>query len=52
MIIKCNNKNWSETEGEQLLTRATEIYIAKHRKTVTPSNESAAKKIANENRKQ
>ena len=49
MIIKCNNKNWSETEGEQLLTRATEIYIAKHRKTVTPSNESAVKKIANEN---
>ena len=25
MIIKSNDKNWSETEKEQLLTRATEI---------------------------
>ena len=32
MIIKCNNKNWSDTEREQLFTRATEIYMSKHRK--------------------
>ena len=49
MIIKCNDKNWSETEREQLLTRATEIYMSKHRKTLTSSNEPAAKKIADEN---
>ena len=49
MTIKCNNKNWSATEREQLLTGATEIYISKHHKTVTSSNESAAKKTANEN---
>ena len=49
MIIKCNDKNWSETEREQLLTRATEIYMSKCRKTLTSSNEPAAKKIADEN---
>ena len=50
MIIKYNDKNWSETEGEQLLTRATcRIYMSKRRKTVTSSNEPAAKKIADEN---
>ena len=49
MIIKCNNKNWSDTEREQLLTRATEIYMSKHRKILTSSNEPAAKKIADEN---
>ena len=49
MIIKRNNKNWSETEREQLLTRATEIYMSKRRKTLTSSNEPAAKKIADEN---
>ena len=49
MIIKCNDKNWSETEREQLLTRATEIYMSKRRKTLTSSNEPAAKKIADEN---
>ena len=49
MIIKCNDKNWSETEREQLLTRATEIYMSKHRKILTSSNEPAAKKIADEN---
>ena len=49
MIIKCNDKNWSETEREQLLTRATKIYMSKRRKTVTSSNEAAAKKIADEN---
>ena len=50
MIIKYNDKNWSETEGEQLLTRATcRIYMSKRRKTVTSSNEPAAKKIADQN---
>ena len=49
MIIKCNDKNWSETEREQLLTRATEIYVSKRRKTLTLSNEPTAKKIADEN---
>ena len=49
MIINCNDKNWSETEREQLLTRATEIYMSKRRKTLTSSNEPAAKKIADEN---
>ena len=49
MIIKCNDKNWSETERERLLTRATKIYMSKRRKTVTSSNEAAAKKIADEN---
>ena len=49
MIIKCNDKNWSETEREQLLTGATKIYMSKRRKTVTSSNEAAAKKIADEN---
>ena len=49
MIIKRKNKNWSGTEREQLLTRATEIYMSKCRKTVTSSNEPAAKKIADEN---
>ena len=49
MIIKCNNKNWFGTEREQLLTRAAEIYMSKCRKTVTSSNEPAAKKIADEN---
>ena len=49
MIIKCNDKNWSETEREQLLARATEIYMSKRRKTLTSSNEPAAKKIADEN---
>ena len=49
MIIKCNDKNWSETEWEQLLRRATEIYMSKHRKMLTSSNEPAVKKIANEN---
>ena len=49
MIIKCNNKNWYETEREQLLTRATKIYMSKHCKTVTSSNEPAVKKIADEN---
>ena len=49
MIINCDDKNWSETEREQLLTRATEIYMSKHRKILTSSNEPAAKKIADEN---
>ena len=49
MIIKCKDKNWSETEREQLLTRATEIYVSKRRKTLTLSNEPTAKKIADEN---
>ena len=49
MIIKSNDKNWSETEKEQLLTRATEISMLKRRKTVTSNNEPAAKKIADEN---
>ena len=49
MIIKCNDKNWSETEREQILTRATEIYMSKHRKTLTSSNGPPAKKIADEN---
>ena len=49
IIIKCNDKNWSETEREQLLTRATEIYMSKCLKTGTSSNEPAAKKIADEN---
>ena len=49
IIIKCNDKNWSETEREQLLTRATEIYMSKRLKTGTSSNEPAAKKIADEN---
>ena len=49
MIVKCNDKNWSETEREQLLTRATEIYMSKHHKTLASSNEPAAKKIADEN---
>ena len=49
MIIKCNNKNWSETETDELLTRATEIYVSKHHETVTSSNKPAAKKIAGEN---
>ena len=49
MIIKCNDKNWSEIEREQLLTIATEIYMSKFRKTVTSSNEPAVKKIADEN---
>ena len=49
MIIKCNDKNWSETEREQLLTRATEIYMSKRRKTLTSSNEPAAKKIEDKN---
>ena len=49
MIIKCNDKNWSETEREQLLTGATKIYMSKRRKTVTSSNEAAAKKIADGN---
>ena len=49
MIIKRKNKNWSGTEREQLLTRATEIYMSKCRKTVTSSNEPASKKIADEN---
>ena len=49
MIIKCKDKNWSETEREQLLTRATEIYMLKCCKTVTSSNEPAVKKIADEN---
>ena len=49
MIIKCNNKNWSETEREQLFTTATEIYMSKHHKTLTSSNEPAAKKIEDEN---
>ena len=49
MIIKCNDKNCSETEREQLLARATEIYMSKRRKTLTSSNEPAAKKIADEN---
>ena len=49
MIIKRNDKNWSETEREQLLTRATEIYVSKRRKTLTLSNEPTAKKIADEN---
>ena len=48
MIIQCNNKNWSETEREQLLTRATEVDMSKHHKIVTSSNEPAAKKIADE----
>ena len=49
MIIKRKNKNWSGTEREQLLTRATEIYMSKCHKTVTSSNEPASKKIADEN---
>ena len=49
MIIKRKNKNWSGTEREQLLTRATEIYMSKCRKTVTSSNEPVSKKIADEN---
>ena len=49
MIIKCNNKNWSETETDELLTRATEIYVSKHHETVTSSNKPAAMKIAGEN---
>ena len=49
MIIKWNDKNWSETEREQLLTRATKIYISKRCKTLTSNNEPAAKKIADEN---
>ena len=52
MIINCDDKNWSETEREQLLTRATEIYMSKRRKTDTSSNEPAAKKIADGNLKQ
>ena len=51
MIINCDDKNWSETEREQLLTRATEIYMSKRRKTDTSSNEPAAKKIADGNLK-
>ena len=42
---KCNDKNWSQTEREQLLTRATEIYMSKHLKTVTSSNNPAARKL-------
>ena len=49
MIIKCNDKNWSKTEREKLLTRATEIYVSKRRKTLTLNNEPTAKKIADEN---
>ena len=49
MIIKRNNKNSSETEREQLLTGATEIYMSKRRKTFTSSNEPAAKKIEDKN---
>ena len=49
MIIKCNSESWSETEREQLLTRATEMYMSKCRKTVLSSNQSAAKKTAVEN---
>ena len=49
MIIKCNDNNWSETERKQLLTRATEIYMSKRHKTLTSSNDPAAKKIADEN---
>ena len=49
IILKCNHKNWSETEIEQLLTRATEMYMSKCHKTVTSSNEPAAKKTADEN---
>ena len=49
MIIKCNDKNWSETEREQILTRATEICMSKRRKILTSSNGPAAKKIADEN---
>ena len=49
MIIKCNDKNWFETEREQLLARATEIYMSKRRKRLTSSNAPAAKKIADEN---
>ena len=43
MIIKCNDNNWSETERKQLLTRATEIYMSKRHKTLTSSNDPAAK---------
>ena len=49
MIIKCNDSNWSETERKQLLTRATEIYMSKRHKTLTSSNDPAAKKITDEN---
>ena len=49
MIIKCNDKNWSETEREQLLARATEIYMSKRRKRLRSSNAPATKKIADEN---
>ena len=49
MIIKCNDRNWSETEREQLLTRATEKYMSKCRKRLTSSNEPTAKKIEDEN---
>ena len=49
MIIKCNDNNWSETERKQLLTRATEIYMSKRHKTLTSSNDPAAKKITDEN---
>ena len=43
MIINCNDKNWSETEREQLLTRPTEMYMSKRRKAVTSCNDENLK---------
>ena len=41
LLIKCNNKIWDEKEKEEIIARATSIYLSKRRTTVV--SEPAAK---------